>query len=97
MQILGLMSRLRDEKIANTDEDGHWMLTRDLEELSLGALYNHGNYYLPLGDLQKLPLDTEWDRVYVESLQHFLERGDTEWERSLRSMYLGGKKEGNPI
>lgn len=97
MQILGLMSRLRDEKIANTDEDGHWMLTRDLEELSLGALYNHGNYYLPLGDLQKLPLETEWDRVYVESLQHFLERGDTQWERSLRSMYLGGKKEGNPI
>jgi membrane protein len=89
LQIIGIMSRLRDEKIVNTDEDGDWMLTRDLEELSLGELYSHGNYYLPLGEISKLPLETEWDRVYVDCLQHVRERGETEWERSLRSMYLG--------
>jgi membrane protein len=89
LQIIGIMSRLRDEKIVNTDEDGDWMLTRDLEELSLGELYSHGDYYLPLGEISKLPLETEWDRVYVDCLQHVRERGETEWERSLRSMYLG--------
>ena len=87
--------RLRDEKIVNLEEEGSWILTRDLEELSLGDLYNQGSYYLPLGDIGKLPLETEWDRVFVDSLQRFRERGEMEWDRSLRSMFLGGNKERN--
>jgi membrane protein len=95
LQIIGLMSRLRNEKIVNTDEDGNWLLTRDLEELSLGKLYNYGHYYLPLGEIGELPQETEWDRVYIDVLRHVREHGKTQWERSLRSMYLAGNKEGN--
>jgi membrane protein len=95
LQIIGLMSRLRNEKIVNTDEDGNWLLTRDLEELSLGKLYNYGHYYLPLGEIGELPQETEWDRVYIDVLRHVREHGKTQWERSLRSMYLAGHKEGN--
>jgi membrane protein len=97
LQIQNLLVRLRDEKIVNLDDEGSWILTRDLEELSLGELYSHGNYYLPLGELEKLPLETEWDRAYVESLQHLRERGEMEWDRSLRSMFLGGKKARNVV
>jgi membrane protein len=95
LQIIGLMSRLRNEKIVSTDEDGNWLLTRDLEELSLGELYNYGHYYLPLGEIGELPQETQWDRVYIDVLRHLREHGKTQWERSLRSMYLAGHKEGN--
>jgi hypothetical protein len=94
LQIVRLMSHLRNEKIANTDEEGNWMLVRDIAELSLGELYSQGDYYLPLGELEKLPLESEWDRVFVDSLKHVRERGEMDWERSLRSMYLGKKSEG---
>ena len=97
LQIISLMSRLRDEKIVNTDEDGNWLLTRDLEELSLGELYNYGHYYLPLGEIGELPQETEWDRVYIDVLRHVHKHGRTEWERSLRSMYHAGHKAGSQI
>ena len=95
LQLHRLLMRLRDEKIVNLEEEGSWILTRDLEELSLGDLYSQGNYYLPLGDIGKLPQETKWDRVFVDSLQRFRERGEMEWDRSLRSMFLGGNKERN--
>jgi membrane protein len=93
LQIVKLMSQLRNEKIVNMDEDGNWMLARDIEELSLGELYACGDYYLPLGEIENLPLELEWDRVFVDSLQKVRERGEMQWDRSLRSMYLGDRKD----
>jgi membrane protein len=95
LQLHQLLMRLRDEKIVNLDEEGSWILTRDLEELSLGELYSQGHYYLPLGEIGKLPRETKWDQVFVDSLERFRERGEMEWDRSLRSMFLGGNKERN--
>ena len=95
LQIARLMSHLRNEKIANMDEEGNWMLVRDIMELSLGELYRQGDYYLPLGELEKLPLESKWDRVFVDSLEHIRERGGMEWERSLRSMYFDNATEQN--
>ena len=97
LQIQQLLLRLRAEKIVNTDEEGNWMLTRDLEELSLGNLYSLGNYYLPLGELDKLPRETVWDQVYVDCLEDIREAGEKHWDRSLRSMYLASAKEHNKI
>jgi len=93
LQIHKLLFRLRETKIVNMDEEGNWILTRDLGELTLGELYSQGNYYLPLEELEKLPKETEWDEVYVDCLQRLRERGEREWDRSLRSMFLGGGKE----
>lgn len=95
LQIIKLMSLLRDQHIVNNDEEGNWILARDLEELSLGGLYDHGDYYLPLGEIEELPQETEWDRVFVHSLQRIQERGETEWVRSLRSMFLAENNKGN--
>ena len=93
LQLSRLMIHLRDEKIANTDEEGNWMLARDIEDLSLGDFYRQGDYYLPLGDLENLPVESERDQVFVDSLLHIRERGETEWDRSLRSLYLDSGKE----
>jgi len=88
LQIHKLLSHLRKKKIVNSDEEGNWMLTRDLGELSIGELYGLGNYYLPLGELQELPVESPWDYVYIRGLQAIRDTGDIQWERSLRSMYL---------
>lgn len=88
LQILKLMSVLREQNIAHTDEDGNWLLSRDLGELSIGELYGLGNSYLPLGEIENLPNETKWDEVFVDGLQAVREKGGMEWERSLRSMYL---------
>jgi len=91
LQIVKLMSLLRGQSIVNTNEDGNWMLTRDIGELSIGELYALGDYYLPLGEIEKLPNETKWDEAYISVLQTIREEGDMEWERSLRGMYLGKK------
>ncbi|MFC1690016.1 YihY family inner membrane protein [Pseudomonadota bacterium] len=92
MQIGRLMSQLRGQSMVTTDEEGSWMLTRDLGELSIGELYNLGNYYLPLGEIDKLPSSSPWDENFIEGLQHIRDSGDIQWERSLRSLYLDNKK-----
>jgi len=92
MQIGRLMSQLRGQSMVTTDEEGSWMLTRDLGELSIGELYNLGNYYLPLGEIDKLPSSSPWDENFIEGLQHIRDSGDIQWERSLRSLYLYNKK-----
>jgi len=95
LQLARLMSHLRNEKIANTDEDGNWMLVRDIAELSLGELYTRGDYYLPLGEITKLPTESQWDRVFVGSLQNIREHSVVVWDRSLRNMYLDKPLERN--
>jgi len=88
LQIVRLMSNMGDRHIVNSDENGSWILTRDLEDLSLGDLYSQGGYYLPLEEIGQLPRETGWDQAFVASLAHIRKHGQVEWERSLRSMYL---------
>ncbi len=88
LQIVRLMSNMGDRHIVNSDENGSWILTRDLEDLSLGDLYSQGGYFLPLEEIGQLPRETGWDQAFVASLAHIRKHGQVEWERSLRSMYL---------
>lgn len=88
LQIVNLLFRLSEQNIVNAEQDGNWVLTRDLEEFSLGQLYLKGDYYLPLGEIDHLPRQTGWDEAFVASLAHMRKHGQAEWDRSLRSMYL---------
>jgi len=47
-QILQLMQQLLTARIVTLSHEERWILARDLEEVTLGALYHSGNYYLPL-------------------------------------------------
>jgi membrane protein len=94
LQIVRLLSRMEDQEIVHIDEAGNWMLTRDLEELSLGYLYSRGGFYLPLEEIEQLPRKSDWDQAFVASLTYIRKQGQVEWVRSLRSMYLGVEETG---
>lgn len=88
LQIAKLLSSLDHQQIVSTEANGNWMLARDLGEVSLSELYDRGDYFLPLDEVNQLPRETGWDRAFVASLTHIRKHGQVEWERSLRSMYL---------
>lgn len=94
LQLLKLVSRMCDEKILSVTADESYVLSRDIEELSLGELYGSGEFFLPLGETEGLPRETALDEVYVKSLEHVRSRGHEAWEQSLRHMFVAAAKEG---
>jgi membrane protein len=89
MQIVRLLGRMREQRIVTNDADGDILLRRDLDELSLADLYSQGDYHLPIGDTGALPLDSEWDRAYVDCLEHMRGHGRELWNRPLKRLYRG--------
>ena len=87
LQIVRLMSRLREENIATRDEDGNWLLSRDLDDLSLGDLYLQGDFYLPLSEIAELPRASARDRAYVALLEHVRDHSRAVWEQPLRDLF----------
>jgi len=90
LQIVRLMGRLGDEKVVTRDEEGDWLLARDLESLSLGGLYLMGDYYLPVGEIAMLPQDSGWDRAYVTALESIQRQSQGVWDQPLRSFLSAG-------
>ena len=89
LQIVRLMGQLADARVVTRDEDGNWLLARDLGALSLGALYLLGDYYLPVGEIDKLPQDNDWDRAYVAALELIQRQSQGVWDRPLKTLYAG--------
>jgi membrane protein len=86
-QILRLLTHLRNVRFVTTDEDGGWLLSRDLGELSLADLYRQGDWYLPLAESGELPCETAADRAFLDCLRALRERNDSGWDRPLRGLY----------
>jgi membrane protein len=94
-QILKLLTQLRNEKIAATDEEGDWLLNRDLAEFTLADLYRRGDWYLPVAETADLPADSEADRALMSCLQQLKANGRAAWEQPLRDLYRsGGNRDG---
>jgi len=91
LQLLKLVGRMREEKIVSIDEEGQWLLARDLEDLTLAELYRCGDYYLPLGEIDKLPRETVWDTVFIDSLECVRTQAEPVWQQSLRQMLFEAK------
>lgn len=87
LQIVRLMSQLRDEKIATRDEDGNWLLTRDLDDLTLGDLHARGNFYLPLSQISELPQSSTWDQVFTQVLERVRDHNRSVWDQPLAKLY----------
>ena len=87
LQLLKLVGRMREENIVTIDDEGDWLLARDLGDLTLGDLYAAGDYFLPLGETEKLPRKTAWDDLYVDSLEEVARTAEPVWKRSLRDLY----------
>jgi membrane protein len=89
LQIVRLLGRLREENVVTRDEDGYWLLRRDLATLTLGELYRLGDYFLPVAEAPELPRSTAWDDAYVAALEQVRQHGEEFWDRPLKDLYDG--------
>jgi membrane protein len=87
-QILQLMLQLQTARIVTLSHEECWILARDLEEVTLGALYQSGDYYLPLAEEEGLPVDYQWERSFIMALATIHDKGEVVLNRSLRNMYV---------
>jgi membrane protein len=95
LQIVDLLARLHDERVATCDDDGNWLLQRDLATLTLGELYRLGDYFLPVAEARAMPQSSARDQAFVEALEHLRRHGEGFWDRPLKAMY-GATKEERP-
>lgn len=92
-QLQHLLHQLEDARIVAGDERGDWWLARDLEEFTLSGLYCSGNYHLPVASLEKVPVDSDWDRPFLAAMQEIQAQGLARMDQPLRTMYLAGEQE----
>ena len=69
--------------IVTRNEDGNWLLCRDLETVTLLDLYRAGEYYLPLGETLETTGESEWDEVFFKSFAP----DEVNMQQSLKNMY----------
>ncbi|QKK01628.1 MAG: virulence factor BrkB family protein [Pseudomonadota bacterium] len=70
----------------HADEHGNWLLSADLDALTLGELYRAGSFILPIGELDELPCDSHWDRALRESLRPLEQRGRGVMDQSVKAL-----------
>ncbi len=85
-QLQRLLGHFHAAGVVTQDQDGNWLLTRDLDSFSLMDLYHAGHFHLPLGGLPELPTRSKWDAGLLEALEHSGLRMD----RSLKSLLKEG-------
>ncbi len=74
---------LFDAGIVTRDEDGNWLLCRDLDAVRLLDLYRAGRYYLPVNEKLEIPSKSEWDEAFFRSVTS----SELNMEQSLKEMY----------
>jgi membrane protein len=70
----------------HADDNGDWLLSTDLEDVTLGELYRAGPFILPIGELRSVPVESHWDRALVESLAAVDEAGRPAMNRTVKSL-----------
>ncbi len=89
LQVNHLLHDMFVARIASVDDNGDWMLSRDLGELSLASLYLSGNYHLPILHEDRLFQETAWDQEFIAAMKDAMEHGTNALNRPLRPMYAG--------
>lgn len=68
------------------DDNGDWLLSTDLEDVTLAELYRAGPFILPIGELESVPVHNHWDRAVVDSLEAVDEAGRPAMNRSIKAL-----------
>lgn len=68
-QLQRILTHFVESRLVQRDADGDWLLTADLDELTLGDLYRCGPFVLPVDDPDALPEEHHWDRALKQALQ----------------------------
>lgn len=91
-QLVRLLGQLKAARYVTRDEDGDWLLSRDLDTVTLGDLYATGDYHLPIDEIDSLPQDSSRDRVFVDLLRDIAAAGRDVWNLALQPLYQAEEK-----
>ncbi len=68
LQLRRLLGYFEVAGFIQCDHEGDWLLSADLDEISLMELYRAGQFILPIGELPELPMESHWDRALFNEL-----------------------------
>ncbi len=86
-QVQSMLENLRRAQMVRRDEEGDWLLCRDLKQITLSDLYQTGGYVWPsLGDLKEGKTDL-WNSSFVNILEGLDPAMQKTLEHSLQSLY----------
>ncbi|MFP4208552.1 MAG: virulence factor BrkB family protein [Wenzhouxiangella sp.] len=85
-QLRRILGWFHDARFIHGDEDGDWLLSADLDELTLGELYRSGEFVLPLAEMDAMPQESHWDRALIEGLKGVDVRAGPLLDRSIKSL-----------
>ncbi len=85
-QLGRILAWFHDAKFIHPDDHGDWLLSADLDELRLADLYRSGPFILPLAELERLEMESHWDRALVEGLSSVNSAARPVFERSIKSL-----------
>ena len=85
-QLRRILSWFHDARFIHPDNDGDWLLSADLDELTLGELYRSGSFILPVGEVDQLPYDSYWDRALIDGLRAVDDRAEPLLRRPVKSL-----------
>lgn len=86
IQLQRLLGYFHDAGLIHRDDDGDWLLSADLDEVTIAELYQSGSFILPVGDLDDLPVESHWDRALIEGLRPVDDKAETLMQRSIKSL-----------
>jgi hypothetical protein len=55
-----------DENVITQDQDGRWLLKRNLEHYTLRDLCSDGSFHLPVGKARAVPSESRWDQPFLD-------------------------------
>lgn len=87
-QVLALLEHLRVADMVQRNEDGDWLLSRDLDEVNLAQLYRTTPLVWPF-DLDSLDTSDVWNESLRQVMKANRELNNTLQGISLKSLYTG--------
>jgi membrane protein len=85
-QLRRILGYFHDARFIHRDDDGDWLLSTDLGEISFAELYSAGPFIMPVGELSQLPVESHWDRALIEGLKPIDQRAASIMHRSIKSL-----------
>lgn len=85
-QLRRILGDFHEAGFIHRDDDGDWLLSADLDEISLAELYQAGSFIMPVGELSSLPRESHWDLALIEGLLPMDKAGRPLMRRSIKSL-----------
>jgi membrane protein len=86
VQMQRLLGCFQNAGLIQRDDDGDWLLSADLGEVTVEELYRSGSFILPVGELDELPVESHWDRAFVMAMQGMDHNADLLMKRTIKSL-----------